>query len=91
MDCGPSDPLSPAEEDAQMEGAVLARVLIEHPSHMTIHELSRALGKDPDEFADRDAVYRAVRELVQGGLLHFHGGVMMPTRAARYFERLEMG
>jgi hypothetical protein len=89
-DRGPSDPRSPAVEDAQTEGAVLALVLIEHPSYLTIPELSRALGNDPDEFASKDTIDRAVRELIRGGLLHCHGGLVMPTRAARYFKRLEM-
>jgi hypothetical protein len=87
-DRGSSDYVSPAEEDDQIESAALVLVLIEHPSHLTVAELSRALNDDPDDFASKDAIDRAVRALVGGGLLNRHGDVVMPTRAALYFARL---
>jgi hypothetical protein len=37
---------------------------------------------DPDDFAKRDGVERAVRELVKGGLLFRCQGTLLPTRAA---------
>ena len=67
----------------------MAVILIEHPSRLAISELSRALSGDPDEFAGKDAVDRAVQELVGAGLLRREGEVVAPTRAALYFQRLE--
>jgi hypothetical protein len=87
-DRGSSDYVSPAEEEAQRASAVLVLILIEHPSHLTVPEISRALNDDPDDFASKDGVDIAVRELIGGGLLHRHGDVVMPTRAALYFARL---
>lgn len=77
-----------AAKDVHMEFVVLTYLLDEHPAQLTIAELSRALDAEPDGFDDRDAVQRAVRELAGAGLLHRHGEFVLPTRAARYFERL---
>ncbi len=66
------DPAHPSAEDAKAERVVLASLLEEHPSLLTIPELSRALNADPG-FATDDAVERAVRELVGAGLLHCEG------------------
>ncbi|MET0305265.1 MAG: hypothetical protein ABW196_03435 [Solirubrobacterales bacterium] len=78
----------PAGEDAKAERVVLAFLLEEHPTPLTIPELSRALNADPG-FDTDDAVERAVRELVGAGLLHCEGAFVVPTRAALYFARLE--
>jgi hypothetical protein len=78
----------PAAEDRRTERAVLAFLLDQHPAPLTITELSLALNAGED-FAAEDAVERAVRELVCAGLLRLTGGLVCPTRAALYFERLE--
>lgn len=88
-DRGSTDAATPAAEDAMVEAAVLVFVLIEHPAHPTVSELSRALNCDPGDFSSVDALERAVRELVAGGLLHRQGDLILPTRAALYFDRLE--
>ncbi|MBW8060315.1 MAG: hypothetical protein FVQ78_08325 [Solirubrobacterales bacterium] len=88
-DCAERDPDTPAAQDAQAEHVVLAFLLEEHPSHLTIPELSRALNAYPNSFETNDAVERAVRELVGAGLLRCQGGDILPTRAALYFERLQ--
>jgi hypothetical protein len=80
----------PADEDAKTEGAVLGFILNQHPAHLTIPELSLALNRDPGDFSANDAVERAVRELVGAGLLHIGGGLVLSTRAARYFAALEV-
>ncbi len=85
---GPLDPASPAAEDRRTESAVLAFLLTEYPSKLTVPELSLALNTDPGAFSSADAVERAVRELVGAGLLHCQGGFVLPTRAALYFSRL---
>jgi hypothetical protein len=86
MDC-PAVAASTAEEDAKTESAVLAFVLAELPAELTIPELSLALNAGSNSLDD--AVERAVRELVSAGLLHCRGAFVLPTRAARCFERLE--
>jgi hypothetical protein len=41
----------------------------------------------PDEFAERDAVLNALRDLARAGLVHRHGPFAFATRAAvRYGE-----
>ena len=90
MDRGLPDPGSPAAEDHKTERAALALVLDGHPDHLTIPEISRAMNERPGDFSSEDAVERAIRELVGAGLLHLSGGLVSPTRAALYLERLEM-
>jgi hypothetical protein len=82
--------LPPNAEDRKAEAAVFAFVLDQHPAHLTIPELSLALnGQGDQEFSRRDAVERAVCELVGAGLLHIAGGLVLPTRAALYCSALE--
>jgi hypothetical protein len=88
-DRGLPDPDSPATQDAKAERAVLVLVLDGHPDHLTMPEISRAINERPGDFSSEDAVERAIRELVGAGLLHLSGGLVLPTRAALYFERLE--
>lgn len=85
----PSDPISPAEADERVQGGLLAVLLAEHPTQLTVLELVRELTRDTDNFAERDAVERAVRDLVGVGLLYRQGIFVLPTRAALHFERLE--
>lgn len=91
MDCAERNPVLPHAGDAKVESAVLGFLLSEHPDHqLTIPEVSRALNAKPSDFGSEDAVERAIRELVGAGLLHCQGAFVVPTRAARYFARLEM-
>jgi hypothetical protein len=70
-----------------MERAVLAFLLDQHPTRVTTSELSFAL--DAKDYAEKDTVTRAVRELAGAGLLNAGGEFVEPTRAALYFEQLE--
>lgn len=77
-----------ASEDRRMERAVLAFLLDQHPTRLGADELPFAL--DAKDFAEKDAVGRAVRELAGAGLLSLDGGeYIAPSRAALYFEYLE--
>lgn len=89
-DCAERDLCRPGAEDTKAERAVLAFLLEEHPSQLTIPEVSLALNADPDGFSSDDAVERAVRELVGAALLYCQGRFVLPTRAALYFARLEV-
>jgi hypothetical protein len=68
----------------------LALLLDEHPIRLTMDELVLVLHGDQDRGNPEDAARRAVAELVGAGLVHRHGDVLAPTRAALYFERLEV-
>lgn len=78
---------STAGADAALESAVLQYVLSLHPARAGFDELLRELGEDAD-FARRDAVERAVRDLAGAGLLRRDGAVIAPTRAALRFDEL---
>ncbi len=88
-DCAERDLRRPDAEDTKAERVVLAFLLEEHPSQLTIPEVSLALNADPGFDCD-DAVERAIRELVAAGLLYCQGRFVLPTRAALYFSRLEV-
>jgi hypothetical protein len=77
-------------KEARNQGIVLSFLLDEHPAQLTILEVARELYAHPSDFDENDAVERAIRDLVGGGLLQCHGAFILPTRAALYFSRLEM-
>jgi len=89
---GRSDPGTTGADDAAIEAAVLRQLLALYPVQMTVDELVRELGEGTEnggaEFALRDAVERAVRELGAAGLLHRNGEVVVPSRAALRFDEL---
>lgn len=69
-------------EDEGVESAVLQQLLDLHPTQLTLAELRREMGGERGDFAERDAVERAVRELTAAGLLHEGTEFVVPTRAA---------
>ena len=72
------------------EEAVLRHVLNWQPTILRLCDLIRELAKDPREFGDRDAVKRAVRDLIKVGLLHRQGECVLPTPAAVYVRGWEL-
>jgi hypothetical protein len=84
----PDETRSTAEDDAVTESAVLQQVLELHPTHLTLEELVREMGEDERGRAGREAIERAVRDLVAAGLLHYSDTFVRPTRAALRFEQL---
>jgi hypothetical protein len=76
--------------DERDQAIVLGFVLDEHPTHLTIPELCRALYAHSGDFEANDAVERAIRDLDGAGLLSCRDGIVAPTWAALYFNRLEM-
>jgi hypothetical protein len=78
----------PKEEDASTEAAVLRQLLALHPVQLTLGDLVREIGARPGDFASKDAVERAVRELAAAGLAHRNGDVVLPSRAALRCEEL---
>lgn len=79
---------SPVDEDLQDEAVVLIHVVKAQPTTLRLSDLIRELG-DPEDFAKRDRIERAVRELVRTGLLFRCEGAVLPTRPAiRAYEVL---
>jgi len=78
----------PANEDRQVERIVLCHVVETYPAMLRLSDLIRELA-DPAEFAQRDGIERAVRELIKGGLTFRCEGGVLPTRTAlRAYELL---
>ena len=82
------DTRSPNAQDTTVEAAVMRQLLALHPSLLTVGELSREIGGEAADFAETDAVERAVRELVAVGLAHRNGEVVIPSRAALRLDEL---
>jgi hypothetical protein len=83
-----SETRTPNADDAMTEAVVLRQLLALHPIQLTLEELVREVADDPDEFAVKDAVARAVHELGAAGLVHRIGEVVLPSRAALRFDEL---
>ena len=78
----------PGDQDLRDQSVVLSHVLKLHPDHLPIPDLVREITAGSADFAQGDAVERAVRDLTGAGLLHCPGGIVRPTRAALHFESL---
>jgi hypothetical protein len=76
------------EDDRATEAAVLQQLLDLHPTQLTVAELVREIGGEQIDFAQRDAIERAVRDLGGVGLLHRKDDFVLPTRAALRFSEL---
>jgi hypothetical protein len=81
--------LPPNPGDRKTETAVLALLIAEHPTRLSIEELVLVLHADPDHGDPEGGAEQAVRELTGAGLLHREGRFLTPSRAALYFSRLE--
>jgi hypothetical protein len=88
MTCGREPP--PTSDEQQAEQAVLAVLLDVHPAQLSLDELVRELTDRPDDFAPRDRVNNAVRDLAAAGLVHRHGAFVFASRAAVRFEELRI-
>lgn len=84
MGRAPLDPFSPAGADKRTERAVLALLLDEHPTRLTMDELILVLHGDLERGDPEDAAERAVHELVGAGLMHREGRFLSTSRAALY-------
>ncbi len=76
------------EEDKVFEAAALQQVLALHPVPVTLAELVDEIAGEGEDFAQRDAVERAVRDLAGCGLLHRNEALVLPSRAAIRFDEL---
>jgi hypothetical protein len=78
----------PSGQDTTIEAAVMRQLLALYPVQLTVEELAREIGGESADFAQTDAVERAVRELVAAGLAHRNGDVVIPSRAALRLDEL---
>jgi hypothetical protein len=76
------------EEDDFAQQGVLTILLDAHPAQRSIEEVVREMTDRPDEFAPRDRIESAIRDLVGAGLVHHHGPFVFATRAAVRFDEL---
>lgn len=88
MDRRDDDNWTTRAADLATESTVMRQVLAVHPVLLTTEELIREIAGEQAEFAERDAIERAVRDLGGVGLLHQHGEFVLPTRAALHFSEL---
>ncbi|HWM54839.1 MAG TPA: hypothetical protein VNO20_05580 [Solirubrobacterales bacterium] len=79
---------STAEEETRTESAVLQYILAFHPVQTSREELLREFDQGSGDATQRDAVERAVRDLIASGLLQRNGEMVLPTRAALRFDQL---
>lgn len=77
-----------AAEDIRDQGIVLTHVLHRHPKLLTIPDLVREITSGSKDFAEGDAVERAVRDLNGVGLLHCPSGLAVPSPAALRFLKI---
>lgn len=87
---GTGDEHVPSTEarDIRDQGVVLIHVLTRHPTLMTIPDLVREITAGSEDFAEGDAMERAVRDLTGVGLLMCPSGLAVPTPAALRFLKI---
>jgi diphthamide biosynthesis methyltransferase len=85
---GSDDSWTNKAADIAIEAAVIQHLLEAHPSQLTEAELIRELCGEEPQFAERDAIERAVRDLAGVGLLHRGEPLLTPTRAALRLSEL---
>lgn len=88
MDREAGDLRSNAAQDLRDQGVVLVHVITTYPSSLRLSDLVRELTDDSEDFAQRDGIERAVRDLVAVGLLFRSEGLVLPTRAALRFNEV---
>jgi hypothetical protein len=79
---------NPGEQDSTIEAAVLRQLLALHPVQLTLGDLLREIAGRPRDFASKDGIERAVRDLIAAGLVNRSGDVVLPSRAALRFDEL---
>lgn len=81
---------APSEEDDVYEQSVLRHVLYWQPTVLRLCDLTREVRPELGDSDPKDAVERAVRELLKVGLLHKQGECVLPTPAAVYVRGWEL-
>lgn len=79
-----------ADEDAKWQGRVLGFVLFEHPHQMSEREIIREMVGEKPSFEQRDAVERAIEEIVRAGLFRRCESMVLLTRAGAKLIQIEI-
>jgi hypothetical protein len=79
-----------AEREDSLQEGVLGLLLLAHPGQRSVEEIVREMTDRPDEFAARDAIDNAIRDLAGAGLVHRHGAFVFASRAAVRFDELRI-
>ncbi|HEX4669846.1 MAG TPA: hypothetical protein VH275_07750 [Solirubrobacterales bacterium] len=74
--------------DLQMQRAVLALVLHEHPTLLTLPVLAGRVLANPRTLSGGVTLARALRDLDNEGLVFGNGFLIQPSRPALYVKRL---
>jgi hypothetical protein len=81
-----------AVEDIRAQGVTLMHILHRHPTLLAIPELVREITSGSEDFAETDAIERAVRDLTGVGLVHCPSGLAAPSPAAlRFLQIIQEG
>ena len=88
IDAGEASGRSNPAQDLHDQGVVLIHVLSIYPTQLRLSELIRELTDGSGDFAERDRIERAVRDLSGAGLLFRCEGLVLPTRAALRFNQI---
>jgi hypothetical protein len=80
--------LAASASDEEMQTAVLALTLHEHPALLTFPGLAERLFENPNDFVAGYSLARAVRDLGLAGLLNSNGLFVMPSRAMLHLAHL---
>jgi len=75
------------DEDRKWQGVVLSYILSQHPHQLTEREIIRALVGERPTFDQKDAVERAIEEIVRAGIARRCESLVLLTHTAmRVFE-----
>jgi hypothetical protein len=83
-------PMSATSDEGRVQQAILALLLDAHPAQWSMDEMLREMTDQPSDFAVRDRIENAIRDLVGAGLAHRHGAFVFATRAAVRFDELQV-
>ena len=75
-------------QDIRDQGVVLIHVLTRQPTLLAIPDFVREITAGSEDFAEGDAMERAVRDLTGVGLLMCPSGLAVPTPAAQRFLKI---
>lgn len=79
---------TPIAQDTAIESVVLRQLLALHPIQLSVGDLSREISGETSDFAQADAIERAIRELAAAGLVHHMDSLVIPSRAALRLDEL---
>jgi hypothetical protein len=80
-----------ADEDFKWQGAVLGYLLSQYPHQLTEREIIRAMAGERPTYDQKDAIERAIEEIVRAGIARRCESLVLLTHTARRIFELEVG